>query len=467
MQLPRAFQVTPQAVLGLAVVPVVGMVLTAMLFAGTTRDNDWVQHSFLVKQKLSALESVVQDVLLGQRGYVLTREDRYLEPYREAKTEATTLHRDLLRLVRDNTAQTKRIADLQPIIEKIVKAGEDAVAFIQNGQHEAAIKFVAEDRGELAMRLFRDEIREAWYEEDVLFEVRQKAYLQRWRWLVTSLALTLLASLGVAYLLHLKEAERHRESEREVERLSEDHKILEARVAERTADLAKERDRAEALLRDTTHRIGNMLSLVVGFLNLHMRHAKNPDVAHVLNGARDRVMAISSAQRRMNIANDLEMVRIDTLIDGLVDDLTDAQPTQGVDVVVDIAPFHASARDVTTLCVLTQEFCMNALKHAFPDGRPGTIRITIERLEEGGSRLIVADNGVGISADDDDDDQSGGGLGSQISERLAAQFGGSITYHHDGGTVATATMPNMMLAPVKPAEAETDEADTDAVAKIA
>lgn len=473
MRLARFFQFTPQAVLGLAAVPIVGMVLTAVLFAGATRDTDWVQHSFLVKQKLSALESVVQDVLLGQRGYVLTREARYLEPYREAKTESVSLHRDLLNLVQDNADQSRRIAALRPVVDKIVKAAEDAVALVQNGRHDAAVRFIAEDRGELAMRLFRDEIREAWFEEDMLFEVRQKAYLQRWRWLVTSLALTLLASLGVAYLLHLKEADRRRDSEREVERLSEDQKVLEARVAERTVELARERDRAEALLRDTTHRIGNMLSLVVGFLNLHMRHSKNPHVAQVLNGARDRVMAISSAQRRMNIANDLEMVRIDTLIDGLVDDLTDAQPSEGVDLVVDIAPFHASARDVTTLCVLAQEFCMNALKHAFPDGRSGTIRITIEKMDEGGSRLIVADNGVGIDTNGDDDagEDAGGGLGSQISERLAAQFGGSISYQNNGGTVAIATMPNMVLMPVTsgtPAKTdEADDADTGTVAKMA
>jgi two-component sensor histidine kinase len=41
----------------------------------------------------------------------------------------------------------------------------------------------------------------------------------------------------------------------------------------------------------------------------------------------------------------------------------------------------------------------NSLKHAFSDGRPGVIRISLRRSEAGFIELVVADNGVIVFVD--------------------------------------------------------------------
>jgi two-component sensor histidine kinase len=69
---------------------------------------------------------------------------------------------------------------------------------------------------------------------------------------------------------------------------------------------------------------------------------------------------------------------------------------------------------------------MNAFKHAFPDGRAGTIRIA---LRESGSEveLVCRDDGVGagnIAA-------SKRGLGLQLIEAYAGQIGGVATFRNE------------------------------------
>ncbi len=278
-------------------------------------------------------------------------------------------------------------------------------------------------------------------EEGRLFELRNADYEQRRFWLITVLCLTIFSTLAIAYVIWQREQERSRDVEAANLILEDARVALALKVEERTAELAKERDRAETLLRDVTHRIGNTLTLVVGFLNLHIRHSQDPGTIRTLSGARERVMAISSAQRRMKVANDLELVRIDQLVKGVLDDLAEAQPNDRVSFVFDIPPLYAPAREATSLCVLIQEFVVNALKHAFPDGRSGVIKVRLRPLAEKGALLEVSDNGIGgVPAE-----AAPPGLGSQISERLALQFGGKVSYKSAGGLSVEVDLPDLSL----------------------
>jgi two-component sensor histidine kinase len=105
-----------------------------------------------------------------------------------------------------------------------------------------------------------------------------------------------------------------------------------------------------------------------------------------------------------------------------------------------VEPILMGARDATTIGILVGELVTNALKHAFPDGRRGTINVQLRRSEAGVPTLTVADNGVGIPPDQD---MGEGGLGSVIIKQLAMQFGGEPVYQRleQGGTAVTVTLP--------------------------
>jgi two-component sensor histidine kinase len=87
--------------------------------------------------------------------------------------------------------------------------------------------------------------------------------------------------------------------------------------------------------------------------------------------------------------------------------------------------------------LIVSEALSNSLKHAFPHGHGGTVRITLER--EGSDRAVleVADDGVGLPDPVDLDD----GVGLNLIEALAGQAAGELSWCRKGGTTIRLSFP--------------------------
>ena len=72
------------------------------------------------------------------------------------------------------------------------------------------------------------------------------------------------------------------------------------------------------------------------------------------------------------------------------------------------------------------------MKHAFPDGREGTIRIELHSDDEGQFTLMVSDDGVGLPEDLDFRDTGSSGL--QLVNTLVDQLEGTIELDRSDGT---------------------------------
>jgi two-component sensor histidine kinase len=276
-------------------------------------------------------------------------------------------------------------------------------------------------------------------------------------------AASILATFGLLILaVRLSQFNRRRERStgirlgRNGRHLHATNIALQRQITERMEDLEFERIRAErervgaeGLLRDVTHRVGNNLALVVSFLNLHIRLATSPETINVLTSARQRVHAIAITQRRLNVIDDLELTRIDTLLKSVLAELVEPSTSNCIKINVRIRPLLAEARSATTVCVLTQELVMNALKHAFPTGAGGWVTIVLDTDGAGGAVLEVSDSGQGTSLNIVD----AGGLGTKIVKLLAAQYDGHIAHHprealgRDAGTRVVVTLPSLKLIP--------------------
>jgi two-component sensor histidine kinase len=102
-----------------------------------------------------------------------------------------------------------------------------------------------------------------------------------------------------------------------------------------------------------------------------------------------------------------------------------------VTMAVDVAPTHVGVDRAIPCGLILNEFLSNSLKHAFRDGRQGTIRIWLHRTDDNWAELEVSDNGIGFSADFQWEE--GRSLGLKIVKTLVQQLRGELSVSGDGG----------------------------------
>lgn len=99
---------------------------------------DWRQHSYLVKYNLSVLLSRLVDLETGERGYLLTKEKTFLEPYNTALAKIPNLLNDLRSLTQDNIDQQQSLATL----EQLIASKERSIQLV--GQTTSQAQLIAE-----------------------------------------------------------------------------------------------------------------------------------------------------------------------------------------------------------------------------------------------------------------------------------------------------------------------------------
>ncbi len=104
------------------------VVITILVSLATYRNayhlidaNQRVIHSHEVEDKLGAILSLLKDAETGQRGFLLTGDDQYLEPYHSATSSLDTMLIGVERLVADDPAQAEKIRQLKPLIAQKFK----------------------------------------------------------------------------------------------------------------------------------------------------------------------------------------------------------------------------------------------------------------------------------------------------------------------------------------------------------
>jgi two-component sensor histidine kinase len=231
------------------------------------------------------------------------------------------------------------------------------------------------------------------------------------------LKLDIIASilLGVALLAIVARART-----RLLRDLADQNLLLEDRVKERTAALEARSRRIETLLQDMSHRVGNSLSLVTGFLDLQARASRTDEVKRALAAARQRVSSIASAQRRMRLAMDSDTVESESFFSALIDDLRQTVPDDRIAIRASIARVSLASQDASAFGVILNELLANALKHAWSPTDAGAVTVAFTQSESE-NILSVVDDGRGHDRED-----GAAGLGRILVESLVQSIDGAL-----------------------------------------
>ncbi len=197
-------------------------------------------------------------------------------------------------------------------------------------------------------------------------------------------------------------------------------------------DLERAYQEKETLFRELQHRVKNSMAVISGLVSLESTRLKAADSVAILESLKARIDAIAALYDRLYRSGDTEEVELDAYFRDLADTLWagTAAAKKGVALRLDLDTVRLDAKRAVSLGIIANELLSDSLKYAFPDGRSGTVRLSLKRNDD---RLLleVADDGVGLPAGFAVG--STAGLGLVLVDMLAAQVDGEFTAESERG----------------------------------
>lgn len=230
--------------------------------------------------------------------------------------------------------------------------------------------------------------------------------------------------------------------------LRRSYEELEARVAERTRELAERNAvlttnqarlaaalrEKELLVREVHHRVKNNLQVMTSLLNLQSHTTAAPAALAALDEARGRLASIGLLYEKLHLAHDLGEIALGEYLREVAQRAIDQldRPAGRVRLHAASDPIAVTPDRAIPCGLIVNELITNALKHAFVGREHGALELSVRRTDGGGIRLTVADDGVGLPADLVP--EASPGLGLQLVAMFAEQLDATLAVHRDGGT---------------------------------
>ena len=385
------------------------------------------------------LRNALQTAESSQRGFLGTGNEIYLAPYDSAKAQ-TSRQLNRLKSGLANEPQAEIVLQrLSAVIDEKIAEMDKSVALKNDRKDAEALGIVTTNRGKALMdeaNVFLSGIIRRADERLTAGVSEQNANAAALRWVSIIGGLVIVVVVGGVIATVLSYA---REIARARDHVNALNASLEERVKLRTVDLARARDRAEALVEEVNHRVANSLSLVASMVALQGK-GQSGEAKDALNETEARIYAIAAVHKRLYSSGDVRSVTLDEYLAGVLDHLVTSMRAEGsgASLRYDLEPLKLKTDASVSLGVVANELVTNAFKYAYPD-RAGEVRVSLKGLPGHRIELAVEDDGVGRDARVR---TSGTGLGTRIVSAMAGSLGGEIQYFdRKPGTTARLVFP--------------------------
>jgi two-component sensor histidine kinase len=170
------------------------------------------------------------------------------------------------------------------------------------------------------------------------------------------------------------------------------------------------------LLQEIHHRVKNNLQIISGLLTLQADQSAGKSLGDIFRESQDRIRSIALIHEKLYRSHNLAEIAFDEYLRALTENLfTSHGITAGsVSLHYEMEPLLFTIEKAIPLGLIVNELVTNSLKHAFPAGRQGEIRIGLHAHKgaksfalktESGTlhvmptcELVIADNGIGLPA---------------------------------------------------------------------
>lgn len=190
----------------------------------------------------------------------------------------------------------------------------------------------------------------------------------------------------------------------------------------------------EWLLKEIHHRVKNNLQIVMSLLNSQASYLSDKAALSAIQVSQHRVQAMALIHQNLYQSDNVNHIDMRQYIQEIVTYLRDFYDLpQPVTFSLAVQKTHLTITEAIPVGLLINEAITNALKYAFPDERPGEIRVSFRSIESNKFELTIADNGIGLPLNPNRVHSPS--LGMTLMHGFSMQLGGELTIKNDNGLV--------------------------------
>lgn len=151
-------------------------ILTFQLEKYGEKKLQWVNHTHEVIIETKNILSKIQGAETGQRGYLLTKNSSYLEPYQTSLNSIKYHFESLQKLTSDNPVQQKRLESIKKFMQLKLDELSETVNLAHEKYYAEALEIVNQNKGKKYMDNIRNVLNDFVHTENLLLEQRKGDY---------------------------------------------------------------------------------------------------------------------------------------------------------------------------------------------------------------------------------------------------------------------------------------------------
>jgi|GEM_PF-1136473 len=201
----------------------------------------------------------------------------------------------------------------------------------------------------------------------------------------------------------------------------------------------------DLLLREIHHRVKNNLQVVSSLLRLQSRQVEDVNAQEALKEGRNRVQSMSLIHQLLYTDADLTKIEAKDYIEKLSRMLYQSYEisNQRIALKVDVDNIKLDVDKAIPVGLILNELITNALKHAFPDKRIGSIEVAFKNQMNDTLLLSVIDDGVGLKKINSERSgvETEKSFGWDLIKLFTEKLEGEIKIRHTAGTNVQIVFP--------------------------
>ena len=405
------------------------------------KDRQWVIHTLLVVEKLQTIRIDITQAETGQRGYMLTGQDRHLQLYRAGVDQVREDMKELPDLIKDNPEEREGIKRLDPLIAARLAELNSGIEVRTRSGLLAGVDAVAQGNdGELWMELIAAQIAGMRRTEAQLLSRRLATAAASTRKIKAIIfygnTLAILIILIKGFVIH-SETTRRSQAEQSLKQANE-------RLERRTSELSETNIELESFAYSVAHDLRAPLRHIAGYSGVLTQ-----DYGSLIDadGRRCIEKIAESAHRMGRLVDDLlslskvglqelsiEVTSLNSLLREVLKELE--SDCSGREIEWRIGDLSSADCDPGLLKQVFANLLSNAVKYT---GKRDHAVIEVGQMMQGSERVVfVRDNGAGFEMQyvkklfgvfqrlHKARDFEGTGVGLAIVQRIIGKHGGRV-----------------------------------------